>query len=457
MMLLTGKKIVNPIVKRSSPIPIPFELLVVILGTVFSALLHLKTEYSVAVVGHIPTGLPLPSVPHLHLLPHLLKDAISISVVIMAVHISMAKLLAKKYQYSIDTKQEFYAAGFTSLLSSFFPVFPSSCSLARTLVNASAGTKTQLFAAFSSLFIFSVVEFSGSWLRALPMCILASIIIVALLDMFTKFQQLPKIWAISKIDCMIWLVAFMATACIDVMDGLTIAITFALLTTVLRLQWPEWHILANVNGTMDYRDVERYQHVNFVQGVCIVRYDAPLLFTNVEHFHAMIETVSNEWNNTSCNNLQTEDSAMTSAAVREQSQSSLLEPSRYLIIDCSGFVYVDMMGVSCLKEIYDELLQQNIRVIFAAPKAPMRELFEAAGLYNTVRKTSFYPTIHDAVFFAQSKRSRAALARMRSYDSSYETVALSGESSPRSDAPDGRKLSWFHPVYYNAPNSHSLK
>ncbi|KHJ99052.1 hypothetical protein OESDEN_00965 [Oesophagostomum dentatum] len=55
--------------------------------------------------------------------------------------------------------------------------------------------------------------------------------------MFTKFQQLPKIWAISKIDCMIWLVAFMATACIDVMDGLTIAITFALLTTVLRLQW----------------------------------------------------------------------------------------------------------------------------------------------------------------------------------------------------------------------------
>ncbi|EYC39305.1 hypothetical protein Y032_0663g1304 [Ancylostoma ceylanicum] len=169
LILITGKKIVNPIVQKRSPVPVPFELLVVIAGTIFSALLSLETKYHVAVVGHIPTGLPLPSVPRLTILPHLLRDAISIAVVIMAVHISMAKLLAKKYRYPIDTKQEFFAAGLTSTISSFFPVFPSSCSLARTLVNASAGTRTQLFAIFSSLFIFSVVQFSGSWLRTLPM------------------------------------------------------------------------------------------------------------------------------------------------------------------------------------------------------------------------------------------------------------------------------------------------
>ncbi|KIH53168.1 inorganic anion transporter, SulP family, partial [Ancylostoma duodenale] len=144
LILITGKKIVNPIVQRRSPVPVPFELLVVILGTIFSAILSLETKYHVAVVGHIPTGLPLPSVPRVEILPHLLKDAISISVVIMAVHISMAKLLAKKYRYPIDTKQEFFAIGLTSTISSFFPVFPSSCSLARTLVNASAGTRTQV-------------------------------------------------------------------------------------------------------------------------------------------------------------------------------------------------------------------------------------------------------------------------------------------------------------------------
>ncbi|KAK6748659.1 hypothetical protein RB195_001336 [Necator americanus] len=431
LLLTTGKKIVNPIVRKRSPVPIPFELLAIMLGMTISGILSLETKYFVAVVGHIPTGLPFPSLPRVELLPALLRDAISISVVIMAVHISMAKLLAKKYQYPIDVKQEFFAAGFTSTISSFFPVFPSSCSLARTLVNASAGSKTQLFAAFSSLFIFVVVQFSGTWLKVLPMCILASIIIVALLDMFAKFQQLPGIWAISKIDCAIWIVAFLATACIDVMDGLAIAIAFALLTTVFRLQWPTWHILAHVKGTMEYRDVERYQQVDFVQGICIVRFDAPLLFTNVEQFRTMVYNVSKNWNSIACNFHATWDSGSEKEDASNQKRQSAPKRGRFLIIDCSGFVYVDMMGVNCLKEVYEDLLKKNIVVFFAAPKAPVRELFEAAGLYESVKKTNFYPTIHDAMFFAKQRRKEAALASMESSGSSDETALLSNDLSPQ--------------------------
>ncbi|PIO53864.1 hypothetical protein TELCIR_24785, partial [Teladorsagia circumcincta] len=76
-------------------------------------------------------------------MPSLVVDAISISVVVMAIHVSLAKILAKKYQYEIDTNQEFYAMGFASLLSGFFPVFPNSCSLSRTMVSAGAGTRSQ--------------------------------------------------------------------------------------------------------------------------------------------------------------------------------------------------------------------------------------------------------------------------------------------------------------------------
>ncbi|ETN77801.1 STAS domain protein [Necator americanus] len=288
-----------------------------------------------------------------------------------------------------------------------------------------------LFAAFSSLFIFVVVQFSGTWLKVLPMCILASIIIVALLDMFAKFQQLPGIWAISKIDCAVWIVAFLATACIDVMDGLAIAIAFALLTTVFRLQTPTWHILAHVKGTMEYRDVERYQQVDFVQGICIVRFDAPLLFTNVEQFRTMVYNVSKNWNNIACNFHATWDSGSEKEDASNQKRQSAPKRGRFLIIDCSGFVYVDMMGVNCLKEVYEDLLKKNIGVFFAAPKAPVRELFEAAGLYESVKKTNFYPTIHDAMFFAKQRRKEAALASMESNGSSDETALLSNDLSPQ--------------------------
>ncbi|KIH53142.1 STAS domain protein [Ancylostoma duodenale] len=187
---------------------------------------------------------------------------------------------------------------------------------------------------------------------------------------------------------------------------------------------------------MEYKDVERYRHVNFVKGICIVRFDAPLLFTNVEHFRAMIENVSKHWNNVECNSPTTEESSATEdeEVVDKYRRPSCTRPRKFLIVDCSGFVYVDMMGVNCLKEIYEELIIRGIRVFFAAPKAPVRELFEAAGLYNSVKKSNFYPTVHDAMFFAQHRRSLATLAWMRSNESSYDTVVLSDDST-QSDSP----------------------
>uniref|UniRef100_A0A0K0DAJ8 STAS domain-containing protein n=1 Tax=Angiostrongylus cantonensis TaxID=6313 RepID=A0A0K0DAJ8_ANGCA len=405
------------------PILIPFELLVVILGAIFSTLLNLNVDYEVAVVGHIPTGVPLPSLPRLTLVPQLLKDAISIFVVIMAVHISMAKLLAKTYKYTIDTKQEFFAAGFTSVIASFFPVFPSSCSLARTLVNASAGTKTQaltfsqhslpinlfllrwpfqLFAVFSSLFVFFVIQFGGSWLRTLPMCILASIIVVAVFDMFSKFGQLPKLWKISKIDWAIWVVAFLATSCIDVMDGLTIAIIFALLTTVFRQQWPSWQILGRLKGTTEYRDIKRYQEVHFIKDVCIVRFDAPLLFTNVERFREMIDIVTSDLLRVDYDSPSSNESSSYLIAISLPERDETLKhhsSEKCLVIDCSAIVYIDMMGVNCMKEVYSNLREKSIHVFFASTRVLLS--FE---LHSTVSKDNFFPTINDAVFFANHRR-----------------------------------------------------
>ncbi|KAK6015038.1 inorganic anion transporter, SulP family, partial [Ostertagia ostertagi] len=145
LMLLLGKHVVNPFVKKRlhCPVPFPMELIAVVVGTLISNFAHLKSNFGVSTVGKIPEGLPAPLLPHFELMPSLVVDAISISVVVMAIHVSLAKILAKKYQYEIDTNQEFYAMGFASLLSGFFPVFPNSCSLSRTMVSAGAGTRSQ--------------------------------------------------------------------------------------------------------------------------------------------------------------------------------------------------------------------------------------------------------------------------------------------------------------------------
>ncbi|KAK6050429.1 STAS domain protein [Cooperia oncophora] len=97
---------------------------------------------------------------------------------------------------------------------------------------------------------------------------------------------------------------------------------------------------------------------------------------------------------------------------------------KYLIIDCSGFAYVDIMGVNILKEIHEDLRKKNICVSFAAAKAPVRELFEASGLYAAVAKSNFYPTIYDAIAYAQMESGLyAAVAKSNFYPTIYDAIA----------------------------------
>lgn len=42
-------------------------------------------------------------------------------------------------------------------------------------------------------------------------------------------------------------------------------------------------------------------NISFVQNVIVVRFDAPLLFTNVDHFHEMVDVVCQQWDNAVCN------------------------------------------------------------------------------------------------------------------------------------------------------------
>ncbi|KJH47484.1 STAS domain protein [Dictyocaulus viviparus] len=229
--------------------------------------------------------------------------------------------------------------------------------------------------------------------------------------MFQKFKQLKKLWQLSKIDFSIWVVAFVATVGTDVIQGLAIAIVYALFTIVIREQWPKWHILGNIVGTNDFRDMERYRHIYFFNRVCVLRFDSPLLFTNVERFRKVVEKVATEWDDTNyCGRIDKKHLIPEGQNNKNLSTSTMSqEQKRFLIIDCSGFTYVDIMGVNILKEVHEDLRKKNVVVSFAAAKAPVRELFEASGLYRTVAKTNFYPTIYDAIAYAQLKQSNHSM------------------------------------------------
>ncbi|KAK7896867.1 hypothetical protein WMY93_022192 [Mugilogobius chulae] len=193
-------KVLNERFKKKLPIPIPGEIMVVIVSTGVSYGMALSKMHQVEIVGHIPTGLQPPAVPDFSLFPNLITDAFAVAIVGYSMGISLAKIFALKHRYTVDGNQEMLAYGLCNFISSFFQTFAVTSSMSRSLVQESTGGKTQIAGLLASLVVLLVVVAIGFVFEPLPQTALAAIIMVNLLGMFKQFRDLPHLWRTSKVD-----------------------------------------------------------------------------------------------------------------------------------------------------------------------------------------------------------------------------------------------------------------
>ena len=99
------KHFINEKYKDKMIAPVPADLILVVLGTLFSYLFEFNKTWGVEIVGEIPLGFPAPKLPPFKILPNVFSASISIAIVSFAMNISMAKLFAKKYKYELAPNQ----------------------------------------------------------------------------------------------------------------------------------------------------------------------------------------------------------------------------------------------------------------------------------------------------------------------------------------------------------------
>uniref|UniRef100_A0A914XRQ6 SLC26A/SulP transporter domain-containing protein n=1 Tax=Panagrolaimus superbus TaxID=310955 RepID=A0A914XRQ6_9BILA len=109
ILLYIGKTYMNPeIKKRLCSLPVPLELIMVVITTILSHFYHFQTRYDMDIVDDIPTGFPRPIIPKFSKFGNLLPDAAIIALVIYAVTFSVGKLFGKDHKYKVDASQVIY-------------------------------------------------------------------------------------------------------------------------------------------------------------------------------------------------------------------------------------------------------------------------------------------------------------------------------------------------------------
>lgn len=412
-VLVVGKELQDRYKDRLK-IPLPTELVVVALATVVSHLADLNGQYNSSISGAIPTGFIPPKVPNFELLPRVAIDAIPLAVISFAFTVSLSEMFAKKNGYTVRPNQEMLAIGFCNIIPSFFHCFTTSAALAKTMVKDSTGCRTQVSSVVSALVVLLVLLFLAPFFYSLQKCVLACIIIVSLRGALRKFKDFPRLWRLSKIDAVVWMVTMCSSALISVEIGLLIGVVFSMICVVAQTQHPKASLLGQIENTNHYEDMDDYDNLVIIPRVKIFRFQAPLYYANKDFFlKSLFKAVGLEPVLEKSRRRKIEKRAkMRTAKQTDKGNGDVslrLLPSEVdfhtIILDCSSVPFIDTTGINTLKGLIKEYKEVGVNVILACCNTTVIDSLRRGSFFGSDDKEMHTRSFHNlpsAVSFATS-------------------------------------------------------
>jgi SulP family sulfate permease len=348
---------------------VPGPLIVVVVGIAVSAAFGLA-DHGVAIVGHIPAGLPSFKWPDVGLgtVLDLLPAALGIFAVGYADAILTARSFAGRHSQHIDANQELLAFGAANLAAGASQGFPVGASGSRTAVNDQVGGRTQAVGLIAAGVIAIVLLFLTAPVEKLPSACLGAVIVSAAIGLIE-----PNAWRAlaraGRSQVVIALVTFVGVVTVGVLEALIVAVALSILDVVMRSARPHDAVLGYVERLDRWANVSLHPSARVTPGVVIYRLDDRLLFANARYFKGR---------------------------VREAVAGSPTE-THFLVFDAEGLVGIDASGVEALEQIIASLNRDGITFVVARLKAHLREQFDTTGLTTRIGATRFLPTVASAV------------------------------------------------------------
>jgi len=293
-------------------------------------------KQGVAVVGHIPTGLPGLSIPEPSLddFDDLLPIALVAALLSFSDTMVTARAFAARSRQRIDANQELLGIGMANLVSGLTQGLPISASDSRTAVAEAAGSRTQVTSVVAAAVVAAVMLFLADYLYYLPSAALGGILIASAWGL-CEFDEFARLWRFRGIDLVGALITLAGVVALGIMEGILVGVTFSLILLLRALAFPPDAALGRTPDGAWHDPANRADAVS-VPGLVVYRFSAPLFFANCGIFRDRI------------------------VGMIEAAQ----QPVRAVVVDGGAIHDVDLMACDMLAEFYDELGERGIRLTF---------------------------------------------------------------------------------------------
>jgi high affinity sulfate transporter 1 len=338
---------------------VPGALVLVVGGLVASGLFDLGA-HGVALVGHVPRGLPSPALPHWDLVRSNLSTIGIASVALLLIGFSQtagdARAFATRHRYRIDVNQESVAQGVANVGAGVFQGMPVSTSLSASSLNESAGARTPVASLITGALVLLTLIVLAPLFSALPKAVLAAVIIDAVIFGMIDVAELRRLRRVARVDFWIAVAAILGVLSAGVLAGVAIGVVLSLGWLIYVATSPRMPVLGRQPGSQAFRELDENPGDETFPGIAVLRLDSGLFFATAE---ALDERVR--------------------AVIRES------EPTLHaLVLDLEGVDFVDSQGAAKLAELHEVAKTDRVALRLTRVKPQVLEVLDADGLVATL-------------------------------------------------------------------------
>jgi anti-anti-sigma factor len=349
---------------------LPGSLIAVGLATIGNA----AFGWGATTIGHIPAGLPSPSLPVVPIgdLQALFLPAIAVAALAALESLLSATVAdAMSVEERHDSNRELVGQGLANLGAPLFGGIPATAAIARTAVNVRSGATSRLAALTHAVMLLLVVLVASRWVGEIPLAALAGVLIATAVQM-VRVSSLAALLRSTRGDAAVLVVTAVATVVMDlvtaVLVGLVMAGFFALRQTARSARLDEVPLLEH-----DHSDEEQSL---LDEHVVAFRIDGPLFFAAAHDFLLELAEVSNV---------------------------------RVVILRMSRVTSIDATGASVLADTIRRLERRGITVLLSGVQAQHERVLRELGVYHHLaHERHLFAATPEAIAHARLHAARVA-------------------------------------------------
>ena len=351
---------------------IPGALVLVAGGILASDLFDLG-EHGVALVGHVPRGLPAPQLPSLDLVSDNLATITVAAVGLLLIGFSQtagdARAFATRHRYRIDVDQESVAQGMANVGAGIFQGMPVSTSLSASSLNESAGAKTPVASLTTGGLVLATLIVLAPLFSDLPKAVLAAVIIDAVVFGMIDLPELRRLRRVMRFDFAIAVAAIVGVLSAGVLAGVAIGVALSLGWLIYVVTSPPIPVLGREPGTQVFRDLDEHPADETFQGIVVLRLDSGLFFATSQALDDRVRTLA------------------------DRDPGAL----RAVVLDFEAVTFIDSQGAEQLAEIHRLVESYGASLRLARVKPPVLAVLRADGFIDRIGEDHLHGNVHRAV------------------------------------------------------------